>query len=87
MKYLQSLGRRLNVLTNHTACWALVIFAAAPKVNEPGSATQSAWVLPYLLVVMFIGLGLLGVLRTSRRRDRAKPEAYSGTGISGDDDE
>ncbi len=86
MKYLRSLGRRLNVLTNGTACWALVVFAA-PEVNEPGSATQSAWVLPYLLVIMFIGLGLLGVLRSSRRRDRAKPEAYSGTGISGDDDE
>ena len=86
MKYLQSLGRRLNGLTNGTACWALVIFAA-PPVNEPSGAKQSAWVLPYLLVIMLIGLGLLSVLRTSRRRDRAKPEVYSGSGISGDDDE
>ncbi len=86
MKYLRSLGRRLNDLTNGTACWGVVVFAAAPKVNEPGSATQSAWVLPYLLVIMFIGLGLLGVVRSSRRRDRAKPETYSGTGIGGDDE-
>ena len=86
MKYLKSLGRRLNMLANGTACWALVIFAA-PPVEAPSGAKQSAWVLPYLLVIMLIGLGLLGVLRTSQRRDRAKPETYAGSGISGDDDE
>ena len=34
------------------------------------------YTLPYILVILCIGLGVFLVVHSSRRRDRAKPEAY-----------
>jgi hypothetical protein len=50
---------------------ALAEQAAKTKEGEGGS-----YVLPYALVILGVGLGLLLVCRSSHRRDRARPEQY-----------
>jgi hypothetical protein len=35
-----------------------------------------AYTFPYFLVILCIGLGVFLTVHSSRRRDRAKPEAY-----------
>ena len=47
--------------------------AAAPKKEDNGGGS---YVLPYFLVILGVGLGLLLVCRSSHRRDRARPEQY-----------
>ena len=60
------------------ACWAAVQAPAlAQAAKEEVDDKGGNWVMPYALVLMGIGLGLLVVLRSSRRRDRAKPEQYA----------
>ena len=44
--------------------------------KEVEKAEHTPWVMPYILVLLAIGLGMLVVCRTSRRSDRAKPEKY-----------
>ena len=47
---------------------------AQPPANK--SAEGGSYVLPYAIVIFGIALGLLFVLRSSHRRERAKPEQY-----------
>ena len=60
-------------LTVHGEAWA-----QAAKKGEGGGGP--AYVIPYFLVIFCVGLGLLGVLRSARRSDRAKPKEYEGAG-------
>jgi len=59
------------------ACWlafdAAALAQAQQKTAEPEGGS---YVLPYFLVRLAVGLGLLVVCRASHRRDRAKPEQY-----------
>ena len=64
-----------------------VLAQAEGQEEAMGDAKPSSWTLPYLLVIMAIGLGMLVVLRSSRRRDRARPETYAGSRIMDDDDD
>jgi hypothetical protein len=76
-------GGKLAVLT--MANWLAVHGAAlaqgmAPKKPENGGGS---YIVPYTLVIVGIGLGLLLVCRSSRRRDRAKPEQYEEWNLAG----
>ena len=50
--------------------------AVKPPATEEKSSNTGVWVLPYTLVILSIGLGMLVVCRTSRRSDRARPQKY-----------
>jgi SNF family Na+-dependent transporter len=77
MKYLRLLGRGGKLVFFTTACWLVVhgtvLAQVPPKKEETGGGS---YVLPYMLVLLGIGLGMLCVCRSSGRRDRAKPEQY-----------
>jgi hypothetical protein len=45
--------------------------------GKPKPQSSGSYVLPYTIVLMSIGLGLLLVTRVSNRRDRAQPEQYA----------
>ncbi len=60
-------------------CWLIVegtLWAKDAEPAEEESSNTGAWVLPYFLVILCIGLGMLVVCRTSRRTDRARPQKY-----------
>jgi hypothetical protein len=73
---------RLVRLGGKTVCVAMtawltlhsVVWAQAPVVAQ--SSGGGSYVASYALVLLGIGLGLLLVCRSSRRRDRARPEIY-----------
>ena len=81
MKRMHVIWQRLKIVAVAVALW-LVLHAevlAAPKKMEPpvkeGPGSQ-AWVFPYFVVLMAVGLGMLMVCLSSRRADRAKPRQY-----------
>ena len=86
MNDLRAIYRTLRTLAAATVCWLAVhgTVLAQAKAKEESGETEGSWVMAYFLVLLFIGLGMLVVCRSSRRRDRAKPESYSG-GVKGDE--
>ncbi|MBN1908408.1 MAG: hypothetical protein JW818_01600 [Pirellulales bacterium] len=52
------------------------VLAKDPAKKERETAAHTPWVMPYMLVLLGIGLGMLVICRSSRRSDRAKPEKY-----------
>ena len=78
-KIFYTLAFYANVL-----CIFLSIYgvALAKKKEEEAPAkeegTTSLWVLGYFLVGLGITLGMLVLCRSSRRSERAKPQAYKG---------
>lgn len=48
----------------------------AEPPQKKAESEGGSYVLPYALVILGVGLGLLFVCRSSRRRDRARPEVY-----------
>ncbi len=61
-------------------CWTAVsgaVFAQAAESSKKSSGSGAlAYLAPWAVIVMSIGLGLLLVCRTSNRRSRAGPEQY-----------
>ena len=55
---------------------ALAQRAAKQAGDGGGGDSHKVWVMPYALVMLCIGLGMLVVCRSSRRSDRAKPKKY-----------
>jgi len=49
---------------------------AQSKDSGGGGGGGASYVLPYALVIFCIALGVFLVIHSSKRRDRAKPEAY-----------
>jgi uncharacterized membrane protein len=77
MKHIPNIRQRANLFFSVVIGWLAVhgsVFAQVPqqKQESPGGN----YVMEYGLVLLVIALGLMTVLRPSRRRDRAKPEAY-----------
>jgi hypothetical protein len=61
------------------AAWMCgVATASAQGIPPKPSAAESggSWVMAYMLVLLVITLGLIIVLKSSGRRERAKPETY-----------
>lgn len=79
MDHLRSIWRRLKTLALAALCWVAlqgtVLAQAAEEENGDGGGAAS-WTLPYMLVVLAVGLGMLPVCYHSRRRERARPESY-----------
>ena len=46
------------------------------KVASNSGENGQSWVVPYALVMLSVGLGMLFVCRSSRRSERAKPKEY-----------
>lgn len=68
---------RLTALVGILSGWAASALAQeGAAAGPPPDAEPPGYSLPYGVVMMGIVLGLLFVLNTSRRRDRAKPEVY-----------
>ena len=91
MNHLAGLWRRLNLLALAAVCWTALhtvawAQAAGGGVKEGGGGGP-AYLAPYALVVLCIGLGMLFVCRSARRRLRARPEEYKSAGLIGSDDE
>jgi heme/copper-type cytochrome/quinol oxidase subunit 2 len=85
MKYLRSIDRLLHRAVMAAACWGALVGVAWAKKGMPqeeAASTGGTWTMSYFLLVMAVSLGLLVVCRSSRRRDRAKPEQYKSTKIS-----
>lgn len=79
MNRLLDFARRFRFAAYAAACW---LAAGATALAQAGGAEQKteeappAYVVPYALVILSIGLGLAVVLNSSKRRERAKPEVY-----------
>jgi hypothetical protein len=61
------------------SCWGSLLAAASAQRSLPTTEETSPgtdYTLPYALVLLCIFLGLFVVLRSSHRRERAKPQGY-----------
>jgi len=58
----------LITISCHAMAWAQA--EAKPKEGK------ASWVMSYGLVLLCVGVGLLFVLKSANRRDRAEPEKY-----------
>ena len=82
MSRIDFFWRKAKLAAMAVAMWLAVyghaLAAKKKPVPEDTSAAESTqgWVLPYFMVLLAIGLGLLVVCRSSRRSDRAKPKQY-----------
>jgi len=76
MSYLRSIGQTLKTLAAVAVCWTAVHRTALAQASEK-QGNQENWVFAYFLVIMGVALGMLVVCRSSRRKDRARPETYS----------
>lgn len=76
MKYLQGFGRRVSIFLSVAVCWLTVGARAWAQQGSPtvGGRGASPWVLPYALVILGVGLGLLILCKPSKRREKAKVE-------------
>jgi len=77
MNDLRAIRRTLRILAAATVCW-LAVHGTVLAEDEGSGEGKGSWVMSYFLVLLIVGLGMLVVCRSSRRRDRAKPESYSG---------
>ncbi len=81
MNRLRATWRQTKLLTMAASCWLALhgmALAAPAKPGPEAPATgggPSQYVAPYAVVLLGIGLGLLFVCNSSRRRDRA-PQKY-----------
>jgi len=77
--------RKLNLLALAAVGWMAIHVAALAQAAEPaeeaGGGGGGPWLMPYALVVLGIGLGMLFVCRSAKRRARAKPEEYKSAGL------
>jgi hypothetical protein len=82
MRNIQSIRRTVQsvflAVAAWTGCAAMVLAQGAPGAKG-ASATESssAWVAAYMIVLLVVSLGLIVVVKSSGRRDRAKPEVYA----------
>jgi hypothetical protein len=90
MSRIEFFWRKAKLLAMAAAMWLAVYGHALAAKNKPapadtGGAAESTkgWVLPYFIVLLAIGLGMLVVCRSSRRSERAKPKQYEGLDTSG----
>jgi len=76
MRCLRTLGQRANACLLAAACWLAIGSQAWAQQGGGGDSGRGAspWVMPYALVLLGVGLGLLILCKPSRRRERAKVE-------------
>jgi hypothetical protein len=82
MNRFRAIWRRAKVLVAAYCCWLALQAAALAAPVPPGGAKPAdsggtnQYLASYGIVLLGIGLGLLFVCNSARRRDRAKPEQY-----------
>jgi hypothetical protein len=78
MTLLRVMCRNVWIVLLSAACWAALVGSAlaGEPTKDKEAAGASVWALPYMLVVLVLALGLLTVLKPTRRRERDKPEQY-----------
>ncbi len=76
MSYLRGFGRRVSLFLFVAVCWLMGGAQAWAQQGSPtvGGRGASPWVLPYALVILGLGLGLLILCKPSKRREKAKVE-------------
>jgi len=74
----------LGRLAIAAACWWVLYGAAWAKPAPPQEPKSrgGTWTMSYFLLILAVSLGLLVVCRSSRRRDRARPEQYKSSKMS-----
>ena len=80
MKRFNSIWKTLRAFISAIGCWAVVGDSVLAAANDGGAGEDKGygvWVMAYMLVILFMVLGMLFVLRSAKRRDRAKPEKYA----------
>jgi hypothetical protein len=64
--------------------WCLIHgTAVAQEAGQPPAGGNGMYAACYALVILAVALGLMSVCRPSRRRDRARPEQYGESKITG----
>lgn len=76
-----AIWHKVKLLAVTAGLWLAVDGVALAKVVKKaagggGGDSHKVWVMPYALIMLCIGLGMLVVCRSSRRSDRAKPKKY-----------
>ena len=76
MKPLQYLRRGVSICLLAAVCWLTIVAEVWAQQGSPtvGGQGASPWVLPYALVILGVGLGLLILCKPSKRREKAKVE-------------
>ncbi len=74
MRYARTLIARTMFLLFAAACWLAPVAEAWAQQGGISERKASPWVMPYALVLLGIGLGLLILCKPSRRREKAKVE-------------
>ncbi len=80
MHRLRTIWRRMTVPASAAAWWLSIQGEALAQAGKPDGSAPSGggnqYLMSYAVVILGILLGVLFVCNSSRRRDRAKPEAY-----------
>jgi hypothetical protein len=81
--------RRLILLASVVAVWTAVYGVALAQEAEEaggggGGGGARAYAIPYAMVILGIGVGLLFVCRSAHRRERPKGEEYAATSALAD---
>ena len=78
MRCLRLVWRRGMLALFTITGWLAVTGIALAQPGQPQKPEPSSgsYVFPYALLLLGVGLGLMCVCRSSRRRDRARPEQY-----------
>jgi hypothetical protein len=86
MKYLKVIWREGKLAVVALACWLAIHGAVLAAVTHDGREGSEkgrggpeggSYVLSYTIAIVCIGVGVLFVCRSSRRRDRARPEEFT----------
>ena len=73
----QALKTALFCLCGWLSIYGVALAKVAKEAEKKSSTTGGgAYVMAYGLVILGLTLGMLFIVRSSNRRDRARPEAY-----------
>jgi hypothetical protein len=72
MNLLRRIGHGLRIALLTTAAW--VGPQAAAWAAATGEKPTTTYIMPYAVVILGVGLGLLVLLQPNRRRDRPRSE-------------
>ena len=80
MMRVNSIWRTGSLLSAALVGWLAIHGTALAEKSfgepAPTPGGVSSYVLPYTIVILFVGLGVFFVCRPVHRRDRARPEEY-----------